>query len=78
MKDLRKVHDQILLIMFWKELTKLDCDCFFEYESFNESLIKNKCLSWNQNYLNKMMKNYKNWLNNVFNVSNNDVNKLIL
>ena len=46
--------------MFWKELTKLDCDCFFEYESFNESLIKNKCLSWNQNYLNKMMKNYKN------------------
>ena len=32
------------------------CNCFHEYESINQNLIKNKCLSWNKNYSNKLMK----------------------
>ena len=31
-----------------------DCNCFLEYESLNESLIKYKCLSYNKNYSNKI------------------------
>ena len=31
-----------------------DCDCFLEYESVKDNLIKYKCLSFNKDYLNKL------------------------
>ena len=31
-----------------------NCDCFLEYESVKDNLIKYKCLSWNKDYLNKL------------------------
>ena len=43
-----------------------DCDCFFEYESFKDNLIKNKCLFCNKDYSNKLdeklKKRFKNHL----------------
>ena len=30
-----------------------NCDCFLEYESVKDNLIKYKCLSYNKNYSNK-------------------------
>ena len=33
-----------------------DCDCFFEYESDKDNLIKYKCLSCNKDYSNKNSK----------------------
>ena len=30
------------------------CDCFHEYESVKDNLIKHKCLSCNKDYLNKL------------------------
>ena len=36
-----------------------DCDCFFEYESVKDNLRKYKCLSFNKDYSNKLMKNLK-------------------
>ena len=34
-----------------------DCDCFLQYESVKDNLIKEKCLSCNKHYSNKVMKN---------------------
>ena len=34
-----------------------DCDCFLEYESFKDNLIKYKYLACNKDYSNKIMKN---------------------
>ena len=31
-----------------------DCDCFLEYESIKDNLIKHKCLSSNKDYSNKL------------------------
>ena len=31
-----------------------DCDCFLEYKSVKDNLIKNECLSSNKNYSNKI------------------------
>ena len=31
-----------------------DCDCFLEYESVKDNLIKYKYLSWNKDYSNKL------------------------
>ena len=36
-----------------------DCDCFFEYESVKDNLIKYKWLSCNKNYSNKPDENLK-------------------
>ena len=36
-----------------------DCDCFFEYESVTDNLIKHKCLSCNKDYSNKLDKKIK-------------------
>ena len=35
------------------------CDCFLEYESAKDNLIKYKCLSFNKNYSNKFDKKFK-------------------
>ena len=55
-----------------------DCDCFLECKSVTENLIKNKCLSCNKNYLNKIDKELKKRLKNTFKFSNNDMKKFIL
>ena len=55
-----------------------NCDCFLEYESVNDNLIKYKCLSCNKNYSNKLDENLKKLFKNTFKFSNNDINKFIL
>ena len=55
-----------------------DCDCFLEYESIKDNLIKYKCLSCNKNYSNKLDEELKIRFKNTFRFSNNDINKLIL
>ena len=37
-----------------QEIKCKDCDCFLEYESVKDNLIKYKCLSCNKYYLNKI------------------------
>ena len=36
-----------------------DCDCFLEYESVKDSLIKYKCWSCNKNHSNKIDEEFK-------------------
>ena len=55
-----------------------NCDCFLEYESVNDNLIKYKCLSCNKNYSNKLDENLEKRFKNTFKFSNNDINKFIL
>ena len=55
-----------------------DCDCFLEYESIKDNLIKYKCLSCNKNYSNKLDEELKIRFKNTFRFSNNDINKFIL
>ena len=50
-----------------------DCDCFLEYGSVKDSLIKYKCLSFNKEYSNKI--DEKKQFKNTFKFSNNDINK---
>ena len=54
------------------------CDCFLEYESVKDNLIKYKCLSCNKDYSNKLDEKLKKIFKNTFTFSNNDINKLIL
>ena len=40
-----------------EEILKIKCkdyDCFYEYESVKDDLIKHKCLSCNKDYSNKL------------------------
>ena len=46
-----------------------DCDCFLEYESVKDNLMKKKYLSCNKVYLNNFKK-----FENTFKFSNNDIN----
>ena len=43
-----------------------DCDCFLENESVKGSLIKCKCLSWNNDYSNKLDEKLKKRFKNIF------------
>ena len=56
----------------------MDCDCFPEYESVKDNLIKYKFLSCNENYSNKIDEELKKRFKNTFKFSNNDINKFIL
>ena len=60
------------------KIKRKNCDCFLEYESVNDNLIKYKCLSCNKNYSNKLDENLKKRFKNTFKFSNNDINKFIL
>ena len=51
-----------------------DCDCFLEYESIKDNLIKYKCLSCNKYYSNKLDEELKKKFKNTFKFSNNDIN----
>ena len=55
-----------------------DCDCFLEYESVKDNSIKYKSLSCNKDYSNKLNKELKKRLKNTFELSNNDIKKIIL
>ena len=55
-----------------------DCNCFLEYESVKDKLIKYKCLSCNKDYSNKIDEELKKRFKNTFKFSNNDINKFIL
>ena len=54
-----------------------DCDCFLEYESVKDNLIKYKCLACNKDYSNKIDEELKKQFKNTSNFSNNDINKFI-
>ena len=55
-----------------------DCDCFVEYESVKDNLIKYKFLSCSRDYLNKLVEELKKKFKNKFKFPNNDINKFIL
>ena len=55
-----------------------DCDCFVEYESVKDNLIKYKCLSCSRDYLNKLAEELKKEFKNKFKFPNNDINKFIV
>ena len=55
-----------------------DCDCFLEYESVKDNLIKYKCLSCNKDYSNKLDEKLKKRFKKTFKFSNNDINTFIL
>ena len=55
-----------------------DCDCFIEFKSVKDNLIKHKCSSGNQGYSNKLDEELEKKFNNTFKFSNNDINKFIL
>ena len=55
-----------------------DSNCFLEYESVKENLIKYKCLSCNKDYSNNPDKIFKNTFKNTFKFPDNDINKFIL
>ena len=54
-----------------------DCDCFREYESVKDNLIKYKYLSCNKNHSNKIDEELKKRFKNILTFSNNDINTFI-
>ena len=52
-----------------------DCDCFFEYERVQDTLIKRKCLSCNKDYSNKLDEKLKKKFKKTLKLSDNDINK---
>ena len=54
------------------------CDCFLEYESVKDNLLKHKCLSCNKDFSNKIDEELKKRFKNTFKFSNKDINKFIL
>ena len=54
------------------------CDCFLEYESSNDNLIKYKSLSCNKDYSDKFDGQIKKRFKNTFKFSNNAIYKIIL
>ena len=55
-----------------------NCDCFLEYESVKDNLIKYKCLPCNKDYSNKLDEKLRKRFKNIFKFSNNDTNKFVL
>ena len=55
-----------------------DCNCFLEYESVKDNLIKYKCLTYNKDYSINADEKLKKTFKNTFKFSNNDINKFIL
>ena len=55
-----------------------NCDCFLEYQSVKDNLIKYKCLSCNKDYSNKLDEKFKKRFKNTFKFSNNDFNNFFL
>ena len=55
-----------------------DCDCFLEYGSVKDNLIKYKWLSCNKDYSIKLDEKLKKRFKNIFKFSYNDISKFIL
>ena len=55
-----------------------DCDCFLEYESVKDNLIKYNCFSCNKDYSDKLYEKLKKKFKNTFKFSINAINKFIL
>ena len=55
-----------------------DCDCFLEYESVKDNLIKCKCIYCNKDYSNKLDEEFKKRSKNTFKFCSNDIYKFIL
>ena len=55
-----------------------DCNCFLEYESASDDLMKYKWLSCNKDYPKNIVKKLTKQFRNTFKFSNNVINKLIL
>ena len=58
------------------EIECKDCDCFLEYESVKDKLIR--CLYCDKDYSNNVDENLKKRCNNTFKFSDNGINKFIL
>ena len=71
-QDLWEVHYEALMIIC------KDCDCFLQYESVKDNLIKYNCWSCNRDCSNKLNEKFKKWFKNTFTFSNNNVNSFIL
>ena len=54
------------------------CDCFLEYESVKNNLIKYKWLSFNNDYSNRINEEFKKRFKSTFKFSNNDIDRFIL
>ena len=50
-----------------------DCDCFLEYESVKDNLIKYKFLFCNKGYSNKIDEKFKKRFKNTFKFLNNEI-----
>ena len=48
-----------------RNITFNHCDCFLEYESVKDNLIKYKCLSCNKDYSDKLDEKLKMWFNSI-------------
>ena len=59
------------------EIKCKDSDCFLEYKSLKDNLMKYKWLPWNKDYSNKIDKELKKQFKNTFKFFNNDINKFI-
>ena len=55
-----------------------DRDCFLEYESVKDNLIKCKCLTCNKDYPNKIDEDLKKQFKNTFKFSIDDIITFIL
>ena len=55
-----------------------DCDCFPEYKSVRENLVKYKCLSSNKDYSKKLDEELKERFKNTLKFSDNDIDKNFL
>ena len=55
-----------------------DSDCFLEYESVKDNLIKYKCLSCNKHYPNKIDEELERIFKKTLKFSDNDIKKFIL
>ena len=54
------------------------CDCFLEYESVKNNLIKYKYLSCNKDYSKRLDEELQKWFKSIFQFSKNNTNELIL
>ena len=55
-----------------------DCDCFLEYESVKDDLIKYECYICNKDYSNELGEKLKRRFKNTFKFSNNDYKFILL
>ena len=62
-------------------INKIKCkefDCFLEYTSVKDDLIKHKCLSCDKDYSNRFDEKIIKEFKNTFKFSSNEINKFIL